>query len=189
MKTKFFTGEGDKGESKIGQNKVSKSSPVVELLGSLDELNSWIGFCRVEAEKVRGEKNLKLPEILKIIQNFLFVAQAEIAALGFGYPKAPKITNEQTIYCEAIIREIDKTLPKLEKFVLVGGSELSARLDVGRAIARRVERQVKSYSPADESKNPSPEFLKFLNRLSSVLFALARYGNFILGFREEHPKY
>jgi len=196
METNFFTGKGDDGISRINGREVSKSNPIVELLGGLDELNSWVGFCRTEAEKHSANLrrqvntvNLEIPKILKNIQNFLFIAQAETAALGFGYEKSPKITAEKAVYFESVIGEIDKVVPKLEKFVIAGGTELSARLDVGRAIARRVERQAKRYLPEDPNKSLSPEMLKFLNRLSSVLFALARYVNFVSGVREENPTY
>ncbi|HXF43958.1 MAG TPA: hypothetical protein VNK70_00550 [Candidatus Paceibacterota bacterium] len=203
METKFFTGKGDDGRSRVNGREVSKSNPMVDFLGGLDELNSWLGFCRLAAEKfteVRppsidgnfGSSNLPVLDvagILKKIQNFLFIAQAEAAALGFGYEKSPKITEEEIKYFEEVIAEIDRVVPKIEKFVMAGGTELSARLDVGRAIARRVERQAKRYEPDEPEKCLTPATLKFLNRLSSVLFALARYVNHASGVKEEHPTY
>jgi len=192
MKTRFYTSQGDDGKSRINGNEVSKSNPIVEFLGSLDELNSWLGYARVEADKLKTEsasRRIDVAVVLKNIQNALFIAQAEAAALGFGYGKSPKITDEKTKYFEEVIAEIDKVVPKIEKFIIVGGTELSARLDVGRAIARRVERQAKKYVPEDSNKNLTPEMLKFLNRLSSILFALARYVNFVSGVKEENPTY
>lgn len=187
MRTKFFTGEGDKGESKIGGKKISKSNILIDLLGGLDELNSWIGLCRVEAENNFSKKGpVDVPDVLGQIQESLFVIQAEIAALGFGYPKSPKISEKKTKDLEHVIEKIDNVVPKIEKFIVVGGSELSARLDVARALSRRVERQAKKYS---EEKELSPALLRFLNRLSSALFALARYVNYELGIEEEHPNY
>lgn len=200
METKFFTGKGDRGTSRINGREVSKGSPIVDFLGGLDELNSWIGLCRTEAQKNNANPridastaNLDVAAILKKIQNFLFVAQAETAAIGFGYESpagaGPKITEEKIKYFESVISEIDKVVPKIEKFIVVGGTELSARLDVARAIARRVERQAKKYVPEEPAKNLSSETLKFLNRLSSIMFALARYVNYISGVKEEHPDY
>lgn len=186
VKTKFYTGEGDKGESKVNNQSVSKSSALIELLGGLDELNSWLGFCRVAAKKTSLAGGVRVADVLKNIQNSLFIIQAEVAALGFGYEKSPQIQLDKTTELEIIIQEIDKVVPKLEKFVIVGGTELSARLDVGRAIARRVERLGKRYSEEKELREP---LLKFLNRLSSVLFALARYVNYQSGLKEEHPTY
>ncbi|KKU98988.1 MAG: Cob(I)yrinic acid a,c-diamide adenosyltransferase [Candidatus Jorgensenbacteria bacterium GW2011_GWC1_48_8] len=161
-------------------------------MGSLDELNSWLGYARVEADKLKTGSagwRIDVAAVLKNTQNSLFIAQAEAAASGFGYEKSPKITEEKTKYFEGVIVEIDKVVPKIEKFIVVGGTELSARLDVGRAIARRVERQAKKYVPEDSNKNLTPEMLKFLNRLSSILFALARYVNFVSGVKEENPSY
>lgn len=188
METKFYTSKGDDGTSRINGREVSKSNPVVEFLGGLDELNSWVGLCRVEALEMKpGE--IDVAAVLKKIQNALFIAQAETAALGFGYEKSPKITENKTRYFEEVIAEIDKIVPKLEKFIIVGGTELSARLDVARAIARRVERQAKKYVTEEPGRNLSPEMMKFLNRLSSILFALARYVNFTSGVKEENPSY
>ena len=191
MRTKFFTGEGDRGDSKIGGKKISKSNKLIDLLGGLDELNSWVGFCRVEAENNFSKKGLiDISSVVGQIQESLFVIQAEVAALGFGPPaggsKSPKISEDKTQYLETIIKEIDSVVPKIEKFIIVGGSELSARLDVARAIARRTERQAKKYSEEKQLREP---VLKFLNRLSSILFALARYVNHELGIQEKHPSY
>jgi cob(I)alamin adenosyltransferase len=187
MKTKFYTGEGDEGESRVNNQSVSKSSALIELLGGLDELNSWLGLCRIEAQKFSPKDGrVQVAGVLKSIQNSLFIIQAEVAAQGFGYPKSPKIGEDKTKELEGVIMEIDKVLPKIEKFIIVGGTELSARLDVGRALARRVERMAKRYS---EEKKLSEPLLKFLNRLSSGLFALARYVNHEAGLAEEHPTY
>lgn len=210
MRTKFFTGEGDEGESTVGPStgsgqprKISKSSSLIELLGGLDELNSWIGFCRVEANR-RGSvdgpvRNPRIPhgsgqirekpnvnEVLRLVQETLFIIQAEVAALGFGYPKSPKITDDKIKYLEDVILKVDSIVPKIEKFIIPGGSELAARLDISRTEARKVERLAKKYS---EEKTLSAPLLKFLNRLSSLLFALARYANYESGEKEENPSY
>jgi len=188
MNTKFFTGEGDNGESKMGNQKISKGDLVFDVLGGLDELNSWIGFCRVEAEKNEiKDIPLEIQVILKEVQNNLFVAQAEIAAIAMDIQNnSKKITAEKTIILEQMIKKIDLELPPLTKFIIVGGSEISVRLDIERAIARRVE---KSAVKLSKEKKLTSEFLKFLNRLSSILFALARYANFKLDIKEENPSY
>ncbi|MFH0712450.1 MAG: cob(I)yrinic acid a,c-diamide adenosyltransferase [Candidatus Jorgensenbacteria bacterium] len=187
MKTRFFTGDGDNGESKIGNNKVSKSSPVIDLLGSLDELNSWVGFSKVEAQKnSAGLSDVAIPTVLKEVQEILFIIQAEVAGISFGYEKHPKTEEKHTRGLEETIGEIDTILPPLKSFVIVGGSELSARLDVARTFARRTERIAKRVS--EEKELPTP-LLQYLNRLSSLFFALARYVNFKLGYEEEHPNY
>ena len=193
METKFFTGKGDSGESRVGDKTVSKSDVLIDFLGGLDEINSWLGFCRAEAEKTfktKEDELISVPDTIKEIQNSLFIIQAEVAACGFGSgasgATAPVLKEDKTREIEEVIKKIDSVLPKIDKFVISNGSELASRLDVARTIARRVERQAKNYS--EEKKLPS-NLLQFLNRLSSVLFALARYVNFKLGFQEEHPTY
>lgn len=189
MRTKFFTGVGDAGKSKIGKLEISKADFLFEVLGSLDELNSWLGFCRVEAGKQvykKISKNLNIASILKEIQEIIFIVQAEIAAIGFNFPASKKISPQKTAFLENTIKKIDRELPPLKKFVVPGGSEISARLDVARATARKTEKIIIEFS---KKKNLSPELLKFLNRLSSCLFALARYVNFKLGIKEKNPSY
>jgi len=188
MRTKFYTGKGDSGESRVGRRKISKNNPLFDFLGGLDELNSWLGLCRVGAAKLssRFGRQIDVARILKEIQESLFIIQAEAAAGAFGYSKSPKISEEKTKYLEMVIEGIDKVVPKIEKFIIPGGSELAAKLDFGRTIARRIERLAKRYN---EKKKLSKSLLQFLNRLSSLLFALARYVNFKLGLKEENPSY
>lgn len=184
MKTLFYTGKGDGGKSQIGKKKVSKSLPMLELLGALDELNSAAGFARSAA---RGKSAKLNPRILRL-QEILFIAQAEVAAsaLGFPKPKSP-IAEKHTLELEKMIQDIDKFLPPLKNFVIPGGSELSARLDLARTAARRTERMAVRLT---ESKQKiSPGVLKFLNRLSSAFFALARHANKLEGIKEQHPGY
>ncbi len=193
MKTKFFTGEGDSGESRLGAVKIPKSSFLFEVLCSFDELNSWLGLCKtatggayVRLKNFKKDSIAILP-VLKEIQEALFIAQAEVAAIGFSVEKNDKkITAAKTEYLEEVIKKIDAELPPLTKFVIPGGSELAARLDVARTFARRAEKAAVIFSG---EKELSPELLKFLNRLSSCLFALARYANFKLGIKEENPSY
>jgi len=190
MKTQFFTGKGDSGESHYGKTTLKKSSLGADLLGSLDELNSWLGLTRVESEKEEGYRNeelgMSISEILKQTQNSIFVIQAEIASLIFGLGGDKKISADKTKEMEEVIRKIDEVVPAIKNFILPGGSELSARLDVGRTLARKAERLAKKFS---EEKELPPELLQYLNRLSSLLFALARYVNHARGIEEENPTY
>jgi len=193
MKTQFFTGAGDAGKSKIGKMEISKADFLFEVLCGFDELNSWLGLCKIAAGKTYirlkdfKRDSIEILPVLKEIQEALFIAQAEVATLGFNIEKNEKrITQVKTDYLEEVIKKIDEILPPLTKFVIPGGSELSARLDVARALARRAEKAAVIFS---EEKELPPELLKFLNRLSSCLFALARYANFKLGVKEENPSY
>ncbi len=184
MNTVFYTGRGDGGESSFGNKKLPKSDPLFELLGNLDELNSLVGVCRATEFNSPGELN----SLLQRVQEILFVAQAETAAIGFGYEIRPvsKMTAAHTEFLETEINKLDDKLPALKSFVLPGGTRLAAELDLARAVARRAERSAVVYS---EKQTLSPEILKFLNRLSSLLFALARTVNKETGREEERPSY
>lgn len=166
--TIYYTGRGDRGKSAIGAKKIAKDDPLFEALGALDELNSWLGFCQYKR--------------LKAIQEDLFIAQAEIAMVAMGKKSKIKITKAKTERLEKEIMAIDKIVPQIKKFIIPGASELSAKLDFGRALARRAER-------AAVKAKVSAELLQYLNRLSSILFALARLVNYRLNKREEHPSY
>jgi cob(I)alamin adenosyltransferase len=181
MKTKFFTGKGDGGRSSFGKKNLPKDNALFDLLGDLDELNSWIGFARVGLGK-------NASRVLKSIQETLFVIQAEMTVIGFGYEARGfrKIDARRTKDLESVIRVLDKKLPAMKKFVLPGGSEPAARLDIARVIARRAERSAVRFG---RKKKLSPEPLRYLNRLSSLLFALARHANRRGGVKEKNPGY
>ncbi len=185
--TKFFTGKGDDGVSKIGGENFSKRNPAVQFLGALDELNSFLGFGKICARGVVLGR-VDIGNALHKTQEDLFIIQAEIAKRAFKYEKGPTLGEEKVKALEALIALIDEALPPLKKFVISGSNELSARLDVARATARRVERIAKEYAEL-EGIDLSPVILQYLNRLSSALFALGRYANHIAGIEEEYPKY
>ncbi|MEK7616329.1 MAG: cob(I)yrinic acid a,c-diamide adenosyltransferase [Patescibacteria group bacterium] len=166
--TIYYTGRGDKGKSEMGEKKIAKDHPLFELLGTLDELSSWLGVCRYKK--------------LKQIQEDLFIAQAEIGMKAMGRRYTLRVTRSMTERLQREIMAIDKVVPQIKKFIIPGASELSAKLDYARALARRAER-------AAVRAKASPELLQYLNRLSSMLFALARLVNFRLKFKEENPKY
>src|SRR3989344_9379922 len=170
--TIYYTGRGDSGKSEMGAKKIAKDDPVFEALGSLDELNSWLGLCKLKAK----------PYNLTPIQEDLFIAQAEIGLAAMGRKSKIQITKSKTQRLEKEILKIDKIVPQIKRFILPGGSELSAKLDVARALARRAERNAVRIKA-------SPELLQYLNRLSSLLFALARLANFRLKLKEENPRY
>ena len=176
--TIYYTGRGDKGTSIMGAKKVSKADPLFEVLGTLDELNSWLGICKYKP--------------LKPLQEDLFIAQAEIALAAMGRKKNIKyqITNDKTKRLEEEIIKIDKILPPIKKFIIPGGSELSAKLDFARALARRAERALARHSLARRrGGNNYAELLQYLNRLSSILFAHARLVNYTLKVKENNPSY
>ncbi len=184
MQTVFFTGKGDGGESVVGKKKIGKDDAVLGFLGSLDELNSIVGWSGISVGDAGGE--VSSSSVLRRIQEALFILQAEIAGTLFGNPAAKTIGPEHTAYLENVIKEIDKEVPPITKFIVPGGCESAARIDIARAVSRRVERDAVVMMKNFEV---SPEVMAFLNRLSSALFALARYENHKKGIPEAHPTY
>lgn len=181
----LYTRKGDKGDTYFfdSKDRFSKSGERAEALGALDELNSLLGICKVKAQnsdiKVQDQT---IADILEGIQQNLFIVQAVLA----GAPK--EITQEKVDFLEKIIDSIEKELPEIKTFFLAGGTELSAFLDYSRAVARRTERRVIKYLEIGEIE-VKPELLSYLNRLSSLLYALVRYVNLKSGIQETPPTY
>jgi len=176
----LYTGTGDDGTTKLfhcDQQRISKSSEIPEALGALDELNAFLGFV-----KVRAADSERIGGIVQDIQKTLFIIQAEVAG-------ADKKVEEGTVKnVEELISKIEKESPPVKGFSIAGGTELSALLDVARTLARRAERRVIAIEEG-KSGTVSPETKAYLNRLSSLLFALARLANHLAGVAEESPHY
>ena len=176
----LYTGKGDKGTTTAfgcNQQRISKSSELPEALGALDELNAFLGFvkmCAVKESRIAGA--------LRDAQETLFIIQAEVA----GADK--KVGEDAMKQIEKIVNDIEKEIPKLKGFSIAGGTELSALLDVARTLARRAERRVIAVKELGLCELSS-ETLAYMNRLSSLLFALARLANHLSGVVEESPKY
>lgn len=181
----LYTGKGDKGMTIIFgcDQRISKSSAIAEALGALDEINSFLGLCKVQKEAVNYELlAVSFSEIISRVQQNLFIIQAELAG-------AQKSTDESKIKeLEKFIDAIEKELPPIKTFFISGGTELSALFDIVRTIARRTERRVVEVSEEGKVKIGSHS-LSYLNRLSSLLYALARLTNHKAGIREESPVY
>jgi len=176
----LYTSKGDDGMTNIfgcDQKKISKSSEVPEALGSLDELNAFLGFVKVRAT---GES--RVVNALREMQENLFIIQAEVA----GADKRLALDTVGKI--ETMISEIEKEIPPIIGFSIAGGTELSALLDVARAFARRAERRIITAKEA-RSCSLSSEATAYMNRLSSLLFALARLANHLAGIKEDNPHY
>jgi len=175
----LYTRKGDKGQTQLYHcdQRLTKSSQIAEALGALDEVNSFLGWCKVKA----GEKS-EVGQILGEMQEHLFSTQAELA----GAPK--KLSKMVATKIELIIKKIEKELPPINNFIISGGTEMSAMLDVARTMARRAERQVVAVAEIKDQKI-SPQTLSFLNRLSSLLYALARLANHRAGIAEAKPRY
>lgn len=186
----LYTGKGDQGTTKVldSKERFSKGSEMAEALGSLDELNSFLGLCKFKARQVQdggvliGAREETTSEILKNTQENLFIIQAQVA----GADK--KITKAKVTKIEKIVNTIEQEIPPLRGFSIAGGTELSALLDVARTIARRTERRVVAIKELGLRRLPG-HTLPYLNRLSSLLFALARLSNHRSGIKEETPSY
>lgn len=185
----FYTRKGDKGDtSAFGcKQRFSKNSALAKALGSLDELNSLLGICKTKA--IKSKFKIKTTTIacdssgiIENIQNNLFIIQAKIA----GADK--KITQKKIDEIENIIDSIEKELPVIKSFFLPGGSELAAYLDYARAVSRRAERKAVAYFESEKMR-PNDESLPYLNRLSSLLYALTKFVNFKSKIKEKPPKY
>lgn len=176
----LYTGKGDAGTTTAfgcNQQRISKSSELPEALGALDELNAFIGFV-----KMRANNSTRIVGVLREIQETLFIVQAELA----GSDKKVDVSTVQEI--EKIVNDIEKEIPPIKNFSIAGGTELSALIDVARTMARRAERRVITVKEV-EVRDVSQETLAYMNRLSSLLFALARLANHLAGVKEENPRY
>ncbi len=187
----LYTRKGDNGTTKLFDcpqgTRLSKSSTVFEALGTLDELNCSLGFAATLAKKscdTLGLSGQKTPYavILEHMQNILFAIQAELG----GSDTHPDPDDVE--FAELVVSEVETILPPVTSFIIPGGSETGAYLDLCRTIARRAERNVIK-AIKEDGRSVSESTLKFLNRLSSVLYALARFANYQEGFSEHSPKY
>ena len=181
----LYTRKGDDGTTKTFgcDQRISKSSAVAEALGSLDETNSYLGLCKVVSEKSGLELGgKKFSEIVHGVQENLFIIQAEVA----GADK--KISEAKIKEIEAFIDAAEKELPPIKTFFISGGTELAAHFDIARTTARRAERRVVA-ARAEKLVKISDFTASYLNRLSSLLYALARLSNHKSGIKEPSPKY
>ena len=172
---KIYTRKGDDGTTGLWYGgRVAKYAGRPEAYGSVDEAASALGLARAAAER-GGELHT---DILRV-QNELFVAGAELAtapeAADRLEPRVSKVVPEMVERLEA---DIDRYMDRVDlppKFVIPGGSELSARLDVARAAVRRAERRVAALKDAGDLADEI--VITYLNRLSDALFAMARFAD------------
>jgi cob(I)alamin adenosyltransferase len=166
--TRIYTRGGDSGDTSLGDgSRVSKLDGRIAAFGTVDELNSLLGV--VLAGEVPGE----IREVLDRVQNELFDVGADIS-VPFGIADRLRVAQTQIDALEADCDRFNTDLPELKSFVLPGGSEAAARLHVARAVCRRAERDVFA---AAEQVELNPLVSVYLNRLSDLLFVLARTAN------------
>ena len=184
----LYTGKGDDGTTHFfgSKERFGKDTPLVEALGTLDELNSLLGFVKARLGMQASGKSGSLPsgaKILDEVQQNLFIIQAELA----GADK--KIVESKVREMEKMIGEIENKLPPIKTFFVPGANLESGLLDWARAVARRAERRVVHLAAGPLSKRPGRFTLAYLNRLSSLLYALARLHGQKGGKVEKKPTY
>jgi cob(I)alamin adenosyltransferase len=173
--TKIYTRKGDDGSTGLWYGgRVPKSGGRPEAYGAVDEAASALGLCRAAATD-DGE----LSEDILRLQNELFVAGAELATAPEAANRLQKGVSKVTPeMVDALEEVIDRYMERVElppKFVIPGGTELSARLDVARATVRRAERRVVDLKQAGDL--PDETLLRYLNRASDAIYAMARYAD------------
>ena len=181
----LYTRKGDGGTTKTFgcDQRISKSSAVAEALGTLDECNSFLGVCKTDSKaKEPLLEGYTFADMVDWIQQNLFIVQAHIA----GADKT--IAKEKITHMEQAIDAIEKEMPPIKSFFVSGGTELAAKFDFARTLARRAERRGIGVSEEQKGK-VSQGVLTFLNRLSSLLYALARFANHRAGITEKPPTY
>ena len=182
----LYTRKGDDGKTgTFGcDQRISKSSAIAEALGSLDEINSFLGICKVlsEREKFSLADGTPFAQIIHEAQKNLFIIQAEVAGSKMS------ITEEKVKEIEKIIDNIEQELPPIKSFFISGGTKPAAFFDIARTIARRAERRVVQVAE-EKDVVVSVHTLSYLNRLSSLLYALARLSNHKSGIKEDSPDY
>lgn len=156
-----YTKTGDKGKTgTFGGKRISKSSKLIQAIGAIDELNSYLGIIG------------KLTEI----QRNLFTINSILSGAKLGLPK------DATKKLEKEIDEMEGTMPVLANFIIYSGTPRATKLYYARALARRAERMLVSVS---DDRHPNLDKIAYLNRLSDYLFTLARFTNFKQKTKEE----
>jgi cob(I)alamin adenosyltransferase len=178
---RIYTRTGDAGDTGLfGGRRVPKDAPRVEAYGTVDELNASIGVARAcPGDETTGD-------LLAVIQNDLFVLGADLATPleageRVGAREVPRVRADHVARLEQEIDRLEEELPPLDRFILPGGSERGALLHLARTVCRRAERHVVALARAEPV---SPETVRYLNRLSDLLFVLARRVNQQAGIPE-----
>jgi cob(I)alamin adenosyltransferase len=172
--TRIYTRLGDGGETHLGDmSRVAKTHPRIEAYGTVDELNAQIGVA------LAGDLPPREREWLTRIQNDLFDVGADISVPEGGTRERLRVVPEQTTWLESACDEANAALPALKSFVLPGGTLAAAQLHVCRTVCRRAERRVLACG-----EEVNAECVRYLNRLSDLLFILSRAVNLAAGARE-----
>lgn len=172
---RIYTKGGDRGVTALyGGRRVQKDDPRIEACGAVDEANAALGWIAVEADE-------SLRRALAVLQAHLFDIGAELATPPERGEETQLLTEDDVTALEHEIDRVTEHLPPLERFILPGGCELAARLHWGRTAVRRAERRIVALHQHAPVRG---EILRFINRLSDLLFVWARHANAQAGSRE-----
>lgn len=185
---KIYTKTGDSGETSFyGGKRVPKHDLRLEVYGSLDELSSIIGMARSIYDL--GDRTGMFPDsasigdLLKSIQRDLFIVGSDVAAPETH--KIERVSEAMVIRLEKEIDSLDPKMPLLANFIIPSGTMAGSTMHFARTVCRRAERRL---SDLHSREKVNPVLLKYLNRLSDLLFVLARYENFLQEREEEEWK-
>ncbi|HVP23316.1 MAG TPA: cob(I)yrinic acid a,c-diamide adenosyltransferase [Conexivisphaerales archaeon] len=171
-KAKPFTGTGDSGFTATARARVRKDTDLMEAIGSLDELVAYLGLARALSKGMDD-----VSTTIRAVQVSLFRFSAALISM-----KGFEVTPSDVDWLEKETLEYDSKLPALRRFIIPGGTELSSVLHIARTICRRAERRVVRLKLGNKEAGCE---IAFMNRLSSLLFVLARYTNMLQGASEE----
>ncbi len=167
---KIYTKTGDKGMTKlVGSSTVAKDSDRVESYGTMDELNSWVGYIISQLQS----EHLAIKDELRLIQNYLFDAGTDLST-PIEAQRPFKLQKESTVWLEGQIDRYTAQSPDIDRFILPGGSPEASMVHVARTITRRGERAIVRLNWTAKIND---QVLIFINRLSDYFYALARYLN------------
>ena len=180
---KIYTKTGDAGETALfGGTRVPKSDARVDAYGEVDELNAWLGLARAALAADRsGPAQVAIPDLLEQLQRDLFALGSRLADPSHriaGRVTKAAITPEDVTRLEGWIDALERELPPLRRFILPGGSQGGAALHVARTVCRRAERAMVALGGLE------PELLIYINRVSDLLFVMARAANHRQGTAE-----
>jgi cob(I)alamin adenosyltransferase len=176
----LYTRRGDQGETDLLGERVAKDDPRIDLIGELDETTSLLGLARSAIESERAV------EIVIDVQRDLYRIMADLAFVSDVRPAGYETSAEWVARIERQTDELTSEIEIPREFVLPGGTQASAALDVARTVARRAERQAVHLYRTGVITNQ--QIVAYLNRLSSLLFVLARHVEAELGAQAERAK-
>jgi cob(I)alamin adenosyltransferase len=175
-----YTGRGDDGETDLmGGTRVSKTHPRLKAYGTVDELNALLG-------RLRPVPMDDVDDALEMVQNHLFVLQAELADPD-GHEETPKITDEHVSLLEEWIDDAEAEIPDQDSFLLPGGTDAGSALHHACTVCRRAERRLVKLN--EEVGHRNPDAITYINRLSDLLYTFSRTVNYREDCLPDAPSY